>query len=305
MRVRSRRMDALVAVVTRLLELRSRWQTTSGGPASRDATPATVARLWRAYAGLAAPVALAILLVGAIRLALMSAEAARLPGAIGIDYTTAMDAAHRWLSGSSPYLARQLAGPYKLIGANIADSGEMLYPPVVLPLYAAFSVGPAILWWAIPAALCAMGLRRARPARWTWPILALCLVVGQGIPLIIAGNPTIWVVAAALWAPSLGWPGPLILLKPSLAPLALLGIRHRSWWIGAGLLGIACLPFGSLWADWARSVVNMRTSSPAGVLYSLQQLPILLIPLIVAARVWTGARRPTAGTDASATPSAT
>ena len=264
-------------------------------------TQAALTRLTRAYLRLATPIAISILLIGAIRLAVMIGEAARLPGAIGIDYTTAMDAAHRWLSGSSPYLARQLSGPYELIGANAADSGEMLYPPAVLPIYAAFTVAPALLWWAIPAGLSATGLWRARPARWTWPILALCLVVGQSIPLIIAGNPTIWVIAAALWSPALGWPGPLILLKPSLAPLALLGIRHRAWWIAAGILGVACIPFGSLWAEWVHSILDMRTSSPAGALYSLQQLPILLIPLLAAVHIGTGSRHLAASADAAQT----
>jgi hypothetical protein len=239
-------------------------------------------RLWRAYMVLAAPVAVALLGVGGLRLALMLAEAARSPGAIGIDYTTVMDAARRWLDGSSPYLARQLHGPYQQIAANLADSGELLYPPVALPLFAVFSALPAILWWAIPAVIGALGLRRTRPARWTWPILAICLGVGQSVPIVIAGNPTIWIVAAGLWAPSLGWPGPLILLKPSVAPLALLGIRRRSWWVGAAVLGVACLPFGSLWADWFRSVVDMRATGLGGVLFSLHQLPILLIPVIAA-----------------------
>jgi hypothetical protein len=120
-------------------------------------------RLWRAYVVLAGPIALALLGVGGLRLALMLAEAARSPGAIGIDYTTATDAARRWLDGSSPYLARQLAGPYQLLGANSNDSGDMLYPPVALPLFAAFAALPALLWWAIPAAIGALGSGERAP----------------------------------------------------------------------------------------------------------------------------------------------
>jgi hypothetical protein len=248
-----------------------------------------LARLWRAYGRLAVPLAIVIITVGIVRATLMFAEAARQPGAIGIDLVTATDAARRWLDGSSPYLARQLSGPYDLIGANTVDSGEMLYPPVALPLFAPFLALPAVLWWAIPGVLCALGLRKARPARAAWPVIALFLSAGQSIPLIIAGNPTIWVVAGALWAPSLGWPGPLLLFKPTVAPLALLGIRRRSWWIAAVLLGIASLGFGSLWADWFRAIWNMRAPGAGGILYSVQQLPILLIPVIVAV-----AARPTA-----------
>ena len=240
-------------------------------------------RFWRAYVRLSLPVAIGIAAIGCIRLVVMLSEAARLPGTIGIDLTTATDAAHRWLSGSSPYLARQLAGPYQLIGANPVDSGEMLYPPIALPMFAIFTALPAIVWWAIPAVLGVIGLFRTRPAAWTWPLLALCLFAGQGIPLMIAGNPTIWVVAGAIWAPSLGWPGPLLLLKPTVAPLALLGILRRSWWVSAAIVAVVSLGFGSLWVEWFHVVANMRAPGWGGILYSFQQLPILMIPLIVVA----------------------
>ena len=76
-----------------------------------------------------------------------------------------------------------------------------------------------------------------------------------------------------------------------MAPLALLGIRHRSWWIGAGILGVCCLPFGSLWADWYRSVVNMRTPGMGGIFYSVPEVPFLVIPVIVAAAARPKARK--------------
>ena len=238
--------------------------------------------MWRAYLRLSVPIAVVLIAIAALLLAQMIVEAARSPGAIGIDLTTVLDATRRWTSGSSPYLARQLAGPYQQIGANLADSGEMLYPPIALPFFAPFLVVPGLLWWAIPAMAAVAGLWQIRPARWSWPILALCILAGQSLPLIVAGNPTIWIVAAGLWAPSLGWPGPLILLKPSVAPLALLGIRRRSWSVAAALLAIASLPFGRLWADWYVAVTNLRVSGAGGILFSLHQLPILLIPVVAA-----------------------
>ena len=238
------------------------------------------ASLWAAYCRLAGPAAAALVVFVLLRLALMAHEAAGIPGSVGIDYSGAMDGAHRWLAGDSPYLVRQLAGPYRTIGANLADSGEFLYPPVTLLLFAPFTILPAVLWWAVPLALTFAGLYRLRPARWSWPILALLASVGQSVPLVIAGNPTIWVVAAAIWAPATGWPGPLVLLKPSVAPFALLGITRRSWWIAAGLLTLACIPFGSLWVDWLHTIVNMQASGPEKVAYSLGQLPTLLVPLV-------------------------
>ncbi len=241
------------------------------------------------------PIATAILGIAALLLAQLFVEAARSPGAIGIDLTTVLDATRRWTSGSSPYLARQLAGPYQQIGANLVDSGEMLYPPIALPFFAPFLVVPGPVWWAIPAVVAAVGIWRARPSRWSWPILALCILAGQSLPLIVAGNPTIWIVAAGLWAPSLGWPGPLILLKPSVAPLALLGIRHRSWWVAAAILVIVSVPFGRLWADWYVAVTNLRVSGAGGILFSLHQLPILLVPVIVTAAARPRTRRSAIG----------
>ena len=289
-------MNVIATAMTRVRDMRSRFRTRRGRSGPRKTNSFIAARgavlalldgarahlLWRAYVRLAAPLTLAILVFVAIRLSTEVAEAARSPGSIGIDFTTVTDAARRWLNGASPYLARQLSGPYQQIGANLADSGEMLYPPVALPFFAVFSVLPAFLWWAVPAFISAIALRRVRADRWTWPIIGLCLGATASIPLMIAGNPTIWIVAGALWAPSLGWPGPLMLIKPSVAPLALLGIRQARWWIGAGILGIACLPFGSLWVDWFRSIVDMRTGGPPGALFSLYQLPFLSIPVIVA-----------------------
>jgi hypothetical protein len=242
----------------------------------------------RAYGRLAVPLAAVLAALAALRFGVMLTEAARSPGSIGIDYTTVIDGTNRWLHGGSPFAPRQLAGPYLQIGANLSDSGEFLYPPIALPFFAPFTVLPGICWWATPAVLFGAGLLRLRPARWTWPLLAFLALAGQSIPLVIAWNPTIWIVTFAVWAPFVGWTGPLVLLKPTVAPLALLGIRHRSWWITAGLLAIACVPFGSLWRDWLTAVTNMRTNGPPGFAFSLLQLPFLLLPFVA----WLGRRSP-------------
>ncbi len=240
----------------------------------------------RAYGRLAVPLAAILAALAALRFGIMLAEAARQPGSIGIDLRTVIDGADRWLHGGSPFVARQLAGPYLQIGANSSDSGEFLYPPIALPFFALFTVLPSVVWWAAPAVLFSAGLLRLRPARWTWPVLAFLVLVGQSIPLLIAWNPTIWIVTFAIWAPFLGWTGPIVLLKPTVAPLALLGIRRRSWWVSAGLMAVACLPFGSLWGDWVTAVTNMKTNGPPGLAFSLLQLPFLLIPVVA----WLGRR---------------
>jgi hypothetical protein len=239
--------------------------------------------VWDAYGRVAVPVGLALGVILGIRLAMMLTQAAASPGAIGIDFRTVTDAASRWMSGSDPYLARQLGGPYQLIGANLADSGEFLYPPVALPFLAVFDRLPAPAWWAVPLGLGAVALWRLRPARWSWPILGLLLASGHAVPLVIAGNPTMWVLVAALWTPLVAWPGALILLKPSVAPLALLGITRRSWWLALGMLVAASIPFGALWADWYRAITDLRENGAPALLHSLTHAETLVFPLVALA----------------------
>jgi hypothetical protein len=70
---------------------------------------------------------------------------------------------------------------------------------------------------------------------------------------------------------------PFVLVKPSLAPFALFGVRQRSWWIGLAVLVVLCVPFGRLWAEWVASVLNARGG---GLLYSSLEVPMLLLPLV-------------------------
>jgi hypothetical protein len=77
---------------------------------------------------------------------------------------------------------------------------------------------------------------------------------------------------------------PFVLLKPSLAPFALFGIRRRSWWIGAAAFVLLSIPFGAMWADWVTTVVNSRGG---GLLYSSLEIPMLLLPLVA----WWGRTR--------------
>jgi len=69
---------------------------------------------------------------------------------------------------------------------------------------------------------------------------------------------------------------PFVLLKPSLAPFALFGIRRRSWWLGAAVLAVLCLPFGAMWLDW---LTTLRNSQGGGLLYSSLEAFLLLLPL--------------------------
>ena len=198
--------------------------------------------------------------------------------AVGIDFGLYRDTAARWLAGGPFYEPHQLAGPY------LVAHGDILYPPVGLWLFVPFTVLPAFLWWAIPAALTVWAIARVRPRPAVWPLMALCLAWPTTPLKIWTGNPVIWAMAAMSVAIVYRWAAPFALLKPSLFPFGLFGIRERAWWIGLGVFLALCLPFGGLWVDWVASVVNSRGSGP---LYSVLEAPMLLLPLVV----WAGRTR--------------
>jgi hypothetical protein len=198
--------------------------------------------------------------------------------AVGIDFGLYRDVAARWLAGGPFYEPHQLAGPY------LVAHGDILYPPVGLWLFVPFTVLPAFLWWAIPAALTVWAIARVRPRPAAWPLMALCLAWPTTPLKIWTGNPVIWAMAAMSVAIVYRWAAPFALLKPSLFPFAPFGIRERAWWIGLGVFLALCLPFGGLWVDWVASVVNSRGSGP---LYSVLEAPMLLLPLVA----WAGRTR--------------
>jgi hypothetical protein len=128
-----------------------------------------------------------------------------------------------------------------------------------------------------------------RPASWTWPILVLCLVFPVTLVYIAYANPTMWIAAFVALGLRFGWPGVLVLLKPSLAPFALIGIRTRGWWIGLLMLAIASLPFLAMTIDYPRVLLDQRGSD---LLYSGTSIPALALPVVA----WLGrtVQRPTA-----------
>ena len=203
---------------------------------------------------------------------------------IACDYVALRDAAARWLGGGGFYPPFQLAGPYATLAAPGATP-VIMYPPLALWLFAPFVFLPAFLWWAIPLGLAVYGLAKLRPATWAWPLIA-ALALWPRIPEAIQnGNPAMWAFAFGCVALARGWTGPLLLLKPTLAPFALWGVRRRSWWVALAVMGGVSLLFGSMWVDYVRVLLNAR--DPNGILYSLNQVPTLLIPLVA----WAGRRR--------------
>jgi hypothetical protein len=191
------------------------------------------------------------------------------------DYQLYVDVTRRWISGGAFYQPWQLAGPYSL-----ADPyGAILYPPVALWLFAPFTVLPAALWWILPIAAVTWVIWRHRPDPRVWPLLGLCLAWPPTVVKVITGNPVIWVMACVALGTIYAWPAVFVLIKPSLFPFALIDMRKRSWWFCLVIFALACLPFGGMWASWLETVLNARDG---GVLYSVQEIPLLLFPVIAA-----------------------
>lgn len=207
---------------------------------------------------------------------------------VGVDYVLYRDATRGWLAGGAFYPTRQLLGPYAI------EAGDILYPPVAIWLFAPFalvtsgggSIAAAVAWWLVPLGATAAAVVRLRPRPWTWPLIALCASNPTVLLKIWTGNPVLWSMAALAVAVALPWraSAPFVLLKPSLAPFALFGLRRRSWWVGAAAFVLLGLPFVALWADWLRTVADSRGG---GVLYSSLEAPFLLLPLVA----WLGRTR--------------
>lgn len=181
------------------------------------------------------------------------------------------DATARLLAGDGWYLQRQLGGPYQI------QFGDVLYPPVTAWFFLPWLVLPGWTFSAVPLGIVAWFVGTARPAAWTWPVMVFCLVFPVTLVYIAYANPTIWIAAFVALGLRFAWPGVLVLLKPSLAPFALIGIRSRGWWVGLVLLGLASLPFLALTLDYPRILLDSRGSS---LLYSGTSVPILALPIV-------------------------
>jgi hypothetical protein len=205
--------------------------------------------------------------------------AAGLPGR---DYGLYMHAATHWLATGDFYLASQLQGPYSIP----AVGGAILYPPTTLLLLVPFSFLPALLWWAIPLAIIGWAVFVHRPGPMTWPVLAMLLWYPTTNLKLLGGNPTtLWFTAILAFATVRPAASALFFLKPSLVPFALFGARRLSWWITLGATAAVSLPFIGLWAQYVNVLLDAR--DPSGLLYSLHDVPTMLIPMAI----WIGGRR--------------
>jgi glycosyl transferase family 87 len=185
------------------------------------------------------------------------------------------NAARDWLAGRGFYESYQLAGPYDI------RSGDILYPPPMLLVFAPLAALPdaigAVLYYAIPLGITAAAVVWLRPSVVGWPAILFCLWWPTTIVVIAGGNPGIWLMAfmalGCLWRPL----SVLVFLKPTLAPFAFFGANRRSWWIALAILAVVSLAFLPLWPEFVRASLNARGGG--GIFYSIGQAPMLLLPL--------------------------
>jgi hypothetical protein len=197
-----------------------------------------------------------------------------------MDYGVYRQVGQRVLSGGPLYQPYQLAGPYSVVGGW---QGDNMYPPTSAPLFVAFAALPAplamFLWYLVPLGVVAAVLVRSRPSGWRLVACLALLAYPPSIGVVYLGNPALWVLAALSLGTLYRWPAAFVLLKPSLAPFALLGLRDRRWWIvaaGFAAVAVALLP---LTLEYAKVLLNARGQF-SGLLYSLPNVPIMLIPLV-------------------------
>lgn len=193
------------------------------------------------------------------------------PEAWGYDYRFYQAVGARWLADGSYYWPYQLAGPY-----DFTMMVDVLYPPNALYLFVPFAVLPAILWWSIPAAVLVYVVASYRPLLWAVAVMFLCLCYGRAQYAWVMGNTDIWMTAAVAAGLRWGWPVVFLFLKPTMAPLTLIGIRRRSWWVAVAVVAVLSLPQLPLWFDYLAAMRNLSLAAD----YSLGSLPILAVPVV-------------------------
>ena len=192
----------------------------------------------------------------------------------GMDFRAYLEHAARWLAGDGFYLPAQLAGPYV-----VEEVTGAVYPPVLLYLLVPFVWGlPWLVWWMVPLAVIGAAVARSRPSPWQWVALVAVLCYPRTWTVIVLGNPAMWALAALAAGMVWKWPSVFVAIKATFAPLALIGIRDRRWKYALGFAVLASLPFGAMWFDYVRVLLNTQTNR--GIEYTLGEWPIALLLVV-------------------------
>ena len=209
-------------------------------------------------------------------------------GLVGVDFRLFSELGRRWSESGSMYQEYQPAGPYpfdRAAGTNDVGDAPGLYPPIAGPAFALARLLGPVVWWAVPIGVLIYAFTQWRPAAWTWPLFALTTLWPSTAAPFLTGSTTMLVAAGVAGGLLWGWPALVIVFKPTFAPFAVVGIRRRSFWVGLVLLVVLSL---AMLGEWAIYLSAMRNVTGAGLLYSIADLPLVLVPIIG----WLGRSRP-------------
>jgi hypothetical protein len=224
---------------------------------------------------------IAIAAVVAVALSYFSGFWFAAPGYVGHDLTLYQHEVNAWLGGTPMYPAFEVGGPFQIV------DGVILYPPMTIVLFLLTLPLPLPLWWLIPISIVATVIYRLHPRRRWLLAIAGCLIYPISVGLVVSGNPDLWLAAAlavsVYWNPAAAF----VLLKPSVFPFALIGWRRREWWAVAVTLGVISLFLLPQTLDWLSVVRNGQGGLRSGLIYSYQDVPLLMVPLLA----WAGSAR--------------
>jgi hypothetical protein len=201
-------------------------------------------------------------------------------GDLFIDYDFYRELGVRFLANGTFYLPHQIQGPY-----DVTLMRDVLYPPSALPLFVVAALAPPPLWWAVPVGVLAYAVYLWRPEPWGVAAMLLLLCWPRAHAAFAFGNTDMWGMAAVAGGLLWGWPAVLLLLKPTFAPFAIIGVRRRAWWIALLVLAGVSLWFLPMWFDYFRVIDNLNASAD----YSVGSLPLLVVPVVA----WLARRRST------------
>lgn len=195
---------------------------------------------------------------------------------LGMDQRYYSELGQTFMESGTYYLPHQFA-PHEVGLLGVSANVDTLYPPSALLLFVPFAYLPSVLWWAIPIAVTGYAIWRMRPSPWAVAVMLGLLLYPRAIGAFLFGNTDMWILAAVAGGFIWGWPALIATMKPTMLPFALLGIRKRSWWLGAALgLGFVVLTF-PMWLDYATVMANVEGLEWT---YNLGSLPLLCIPLV-------------------------
>jgi hypothetical protein len=211
-------------------------------------------------------------------------------GDIGVDFRFYRDVALRWLTDGTFYLPHQLSERYE-----VTTLVDVIYPPSALLLFLPFVVVPAPLWWLIPTGVLGYVIWSWRPALWSVPVMLVLLMWVQAFGAWLWGNTDMWMAASIAAGLRWGWPAAVVLLKPSIVPFALIGVRRPSFWLvviaGAA---VSVILFWPLWLQYVQAMRNMVLRPD----YSLGSVTLLMLPIVA----WSARRRSTEAPASSRPP---